>query len=381
MKKKLIIGITSEGSVNLLLGQITFYREMGYDTYLMSPLSERSVAFCENEGCKHLVIQIERELSLLKDLKTLFEIYRLFKKVNPDVINFGTPKISLLGMLAGSILGIPKRIYTCRGFRFEHERGFKRKILIFMEQITSFFAHKIICISPSVEALGEQHNIFSKDKSIVIHRGSSNGVNLELFNPQIRAYCIDKSNLQLEYELKDKFVFGFIGRMIDRKGINELFEVFCDLYSTNKNLRLLLVGPFEMSQISDKKLVYKIDQHPGIINHGKVRQEEVPSLMLIMDVFVLPAWWEGFGNVLVQAAAMGIPVISTFGTGTIDAVQDGFNGILVPVKDKEKLKEAMIMLLEDEEMRNRLAQNGLAWAKNFDRHIIWKELINIYQSK
>ena len=97
-----------------------------------------------------------------------------------------------------------------------------------------------------------------------------------------------------------------------------------------------------------------------------------------MDVFVLPAWWEGFGNVLVQAAAMGIPVISTTGTGTIDAVSDRFNGILIPVKDKKKLHEAMSKLAEDESLRQQFGANGLVWAKNFNREMIWQELHKIY---
>jgi glycosyltransferase involved in cell wall biosynthesis len=378
--KKLIIGITAEGSVNLLLGQLAYYKSMGYQTYLMAPYSERSAAFCKNEGCEHLIIDIEREIAPWKDLKTLVQMYQIFKKVKPDVINFGTPKVSLLGMIAGAFLRIPKRIYTCRGFRFEHEKGMKRKVLITMEQITSFFAHQVICISQSVKEMGLKNQIFPQQKTIVIHKGSSNGVNLSLFNPNEASYHLVKETLQEKYLFKDTFVFGFLGRMVDRKGINELFDVFCELYQTNNKLRLLLVGPFEMSQIADKKLVEKINQHPGIINYGKVKQEEVPCFMLAMDVFVLPAWWEGFGNVLVQAAAMGVPVISTFGTGTIDAVHDGFNGILVPVKDKEKLKEAMVKLMEDDQMRNLFAKNGLTWAQNFDREMIWNELQKIYQS-
>jgi hypothetical protein len=147
LNKKLIIGITAEGSVNLLLGQLAYYKEQGYETYLMAPYSERSAAFCKTEGCVHLVINIEREISPWKDLKTLWQIYQLFKKVKPDSINFGTPKVSLLGMLAGAFLGIRKRIYTCRGFRFEHEKGVKRSILIKMEQITSLFAHHVISIT------------------------------------------------------------------------------------------------------------------------------------------------------------------------------------------------------------------------------------------
>ncbi len=378
--KKLIIGITAEGSVNLLLGQLAFYKSQGYETFLLAPYSERSAAFCKNEGCEHLIIDIEREISPLKDLKTLLKIYTIFKKIKPDIINLGTPKVSLLGMLAAFAVRVPKRIYTCRGFRFEHEKGNKRKVLIAMEKITSYFAHKVICISNSVEDLGIKHQIFKKNKSIVINKGSSNGVNLSLFNPNDLNFQNVKNELQQKYNLENKLVFGFLGRIVDRKGINELYEVFSEMYSVNENYRMFLVGPFEISQIDDKSLIEKIDNHPGIINYGRVKQEDVPGFILTMDIFVLPAWWEGFGNVLVQAAAMGIPVISTTGTGTIDAVSDGFNGILIPVKDKIKLKEAMSKLAEDERLRQQFGKNGLVWAKNFDREIIWQQLEKIYQS-
>jgi glycosyltransferase involved in cell wall biosynthesis len=378
--KKLIIGITAEGSVNLLLGQPQYFHEQGYQTYLMGPLSERSAAFCRNENCEHLIIDIEREISPWKDLKSLWEIYLIFRKIKPDIVNLGTPKVSLLGMIAAFAVGVPKRIYTCRGFRFEHESGAKRKILIAMEKITSFFAHDVICISNSVEKLGLKHQIFKKEKAIVIHKGSSNGVNLSLFNLNELKYQNVKHELQHKFNLKDKFVFGFLGRIVDRKGINELYSVFCTLYETNKNLRLLLVGPFEMSQIADQFLIEKIDQHPGIINYGRVKQEDVPGYLLAMDVFVLPAWWEGFGNVLVQAAAMGLPTISTTGTGTCDAVSHGFNGLLIEPKSENQLHEAMETLYTNKELSQQFAKNGLVWAKNFDREIIWEGLDSIYKS-
>jgi glycosyltransferase involved in cell wall biosynthesis len=377
--KKLIIGVTAEGSVNLLIGQLSYFKNLGYQTYLLAPYSERSAKFCRDEGCVHLVINIERGISLWKDSKTLFQIIKIFRKVKPDIVNLGTPKVSLLGMIAAFLFRVPKRIYTCRGFRFEHEKGLKRRVLITMERITSLFAQQVICISNSVKELGLKNKIFPENKVIVIRRGSSNGVNLSLFNPREPRYHEVKLRLQAKFQLSDKFVFGFLGRIVDRKGINELFHVFNELYKRNENSRLLLVGPFEMNQIEDKSLVESINKHPAIINYGKVNQEEVPALMLAMDVFVLPSWWEGFGNVLVQAAAMGIPVISTMGTGTIDAVNHGYNGILVPVKDKNKLKNAMVKLSEESETRIKFAENGLLWAQNFDRIMIWNEMHGIYQ--
>lgn len=379
--KKLIIGITAEGSVNLLLGQLTYFKSLGYETYLLAPYSDRSANFCKKEGCTHLIIDIEREISLWKDLKTLIKIIKIFKAVKPDIINLGTPKVSLLGMIAGKILGIKNRIYTCRGFRFEHEKGLKRNILIGMEKITSLCAHQVICISNSVQKLGIESKIFSNKKSKVINKGSSNGVNLELFNPLNPSYIIKKEEIIKEFNLENKFIYGFLGRIVDRKGINELYTVFCKLYKDNQNCRLLLVGPFEMDQISNKSLLEKINSHPGIVNIGRVLQDEVPPYILTLNVFVLPAWWEGFGNVLVQAAAMGIPVISTTGTGTIDAVSNNYNGILTTPKSEIELELAMIKLLLNREITQEYGKNGLEWAKNFERTIIWNGMNQLYSNR
>lgn len=376
-QKKLIVGITAEGSVNLLLGQLAYFKSLGYKTFLLAPYSERSAKFCKDEGCKHLVIHIERDISLWNDIQTLFQIIKIFRKVKPDIVNLGTPKVSLLGMIAAFILRVPKRIYTCRGFRFEHETGFKKKILIWMEKITAYCAHDVICISHSVRDLGLEFGVFGEKKSFVINKGSSNGVNLELFD---RSTLIqqDLEDLQKKYNLTDVFIYGFIGRIVDRKGINELVEVFKELYQNNPRLRLMLVGPFEMDQIANKNLINEIDAHPGIINIGRVLQHEVPNYLAMIDVFVLPAWWEGFGNVLIQAAAMGIPVISTDATGTKDAVSNEFNGLLVPIKDNIALRKAMIRLETDKDLRIQMGNNGIDWAKNFDRQMIWNEMNKLY---
>jgi len=378
MNKKLVVGITAEGSVNLLRGQLLHFKSLGYDTYLLAPYSERVLNYCKEEQCQHLCINIAREISIWQDIKALIIIISIFKKINPDIVNVGTPKMGLLGMIAAKLLGVKKRIYTCRGFRYEHEKGLKRKVLIIMERVTSLCANEIVCISPSVKELGISDGIFNTNKCQVIFKGSSNGINTDRFNPNV----VDESaklSLLKELGLSNSFIYGFVGRLIDRKGISELFKAFEIVYATDENIRLLIVGPLEFEQISDKDLVHKLQNHPAIVMPG--RTDNVPLYLSILDVFVLPAWWEGFGNVLVEAAAMGIPVISTKGTGTRDAVGDGFNGILVDVKSTNQLADAMIEIKNNDEKRLRMGKNGIEWAKNFRNETIWNGLNEIYQNK
>ena len=374
--KKLIVGITAPGSVILIDGQLQYFKELGYKTFLLAPKSQKVLDYCKREGCELLSVDLEREISIIKDFKALVQIIFHFIKVRPDIINLGTPKVSLLGMIAGKITGVKTRIYTCRGFRFEHEVGKKKQILLCMEKWTSNWSTKIICISESVKKLGLENNIFSQNKSIVINKGSSNGFDLTKFNKKSVSQANTnekKSELGLT---EDIFVFGFVGRLIDRKGIKELYTAFDQLYQKNFNFCLLMVGPIEYTQITDKDLIEKYNTHPGIKMVGS--QSDVPLFLSLMDVFILPAWWEGFGNVSVQAAAMGLPVIGTDVTGSRDAVSKDYNGLLIKSKSFEELKNAMIQMYENNELRNKLGTNGIEWAKNFESKMIWDGMDSIY---
>ena len=375
---KLVVGITAPQSTVLIRGQLKYFVENGYEVYLLAPKSDITQAICEEEGATLISVQMKRDISIFNDFNVLFKIFSLLYKIKPDVVNFGTPKVSLLGMIATLFLRVPRRIYTCRGFRFEHELGFKRKLLILLEKITALSAHRVVCISKSVQELGIKNRIFDDVKSLVINKGSSNGVNLELFSKS-KVSPIDIDFLKKKYNLENKFIFGFVGRIIDRKGISELYESFSRLYKDSPNIRLLLVGPLEENQIGNKNLINQINNHVGIINIGKVSHEEVPKYLSLMQVFVLPAYWEGFGNVLIQAAAMGVPVISTYSTGCKDAVKDNFNGELVNIGNIEDLTSVMLKFSKDFDLLKKYSENGVKWSENFSQELIWSGLHNLYQ--
>lgn len=375
-RKKLVIGITAPQSIILLKGQLKFMAENGFDVYLLAPETEETKEFCEVENATLLPINIEREIDPISDINTLLQLIRIFRKLRPDIVNLGTPKVSLLGMIAAKLMGIKKRIYTCRGFRFEHEAGRLRNILVMAEKITSRFAHRVIAISESVRELGIKENIFDGEKCVVIHKGSSNGVDLDAFSPEI----IDKDDI---YRLKNKlgidnhFVYGYVGRIVKRKGFSELYEAYCELYEKDEKMKLIVCGKPYSDQI-DESIVKNAENHPGVTMTGLIPFEDVPLYMSLFDVFVLPAYWEGFGNVLIQAAAMGIPVISTHATGCKDAVNHGFNGELIEPKNVDELKNKMLFLKKNTELRKKYGRNGLEWSKNFKGEVLWNEMAKIY---
>jgi glycosyltransferase involved in cell wall biosynthesis len=375
-KKKLVLGITISGSTPLIKGQARFFAENGYDVYLMCPKDAKSIKYCEDEGCILLPINIERYINPVKDILTVLKIINKLKRLKPDIVNVGTPKMGLLGSIGAYLAKVPKIIYTCRGLRYEHEKGFMRKLLITTEKIPGKLCHKIICISPSVKKQAIKDYIFKDSKIVVFKKGSSNGINLNKFSlNSLNTETIKE--LKIKYNLKGKFVYGLVGRLIDRKGINELYEAFDDLSNNNSNLKLLLVGKSDKSQLHDRSLIEKIKNHKSITWVGW--QDNIPLYMSLIDVFVMPAWWEGFGNSYLEAAAMQKPVIGTNGTGCIDAIKKDFNGLVIPIKKVEPLKKAMLKYYLDSDLRRIHGENGLKWVKNFKPEDIWQEQKKLYE--
>jgi glycosyltransferase involved in cell wall biosynthesis len=367
--KKLVIGITAPQSTMLLKGQLKYFVSKGYDVYLLAPKYSQTIEFCKKEGATLLPIFIKREISPLHDLRSLFQIIAIFRKVKPDIVNLGTPKVSLLGMIAAKIIGVKKRIYTCRGFRFEHETGGLKKLLIFLEKVTASSSNKVLCISQSVKDLGVENGIFSEKKSIIINKGSSNGIDLRVYNKE-NVNDLKLQGLKRKYNLEDKFVFGFLGRIVERKGFKELIDAFDRVYQNDKNVKLLVVGRPYYDQI-DKATIEKANLHPGIEMVGLVDYEETPYYYSLMDVFVLPAYWEGFGNVLIQAAAFGLPIITTNVTGCKDAVLDKYNGTHIQTKNVDILYKTMLEFQNSPELLLKYSLNGLKWVNNFKPETIW----------
>ncbi len=363
-------------SIILLEGQLRFFVHQGYDVYLIAPETDEVLVFCKNEKCKLLPVKINREISVIKDIQALFQIIQHLLKVQPDIVNVGTPKMGLLGTIGAFVTGVKKRIYTCRGFRYEHESGIKKKILVLMEKITASLAHVVVCISPSVKKRGLEDNIFKEEKSVMIGKGSSNGLDLSKFcKSSIDLQRVEK--LSVELGIMSRFVYGFVGRIVDRKGVKELYEAFCQVNAKYPDTFLIVVGKANLEQVRDYSLIEQMEKNTNV--HLAGFQTDVPLYMSLFDVFVLPAWWEGFGNTLIQAAAMGLPVISTNVTGCKDAVKDGFNGLLIESKRVDELQEKMKLFYEDNELRNRLGRNGIQWAKEFNSEKIWFGIKEIYE--
>lgn len=370
-KKIIILGVTLGGSSRLLDDQPKYFKNLGYEVFLMSQDHVKEIMFCKKEGIRHLPLSITNDISLLKDIITLFQIIVYLRKIKPDIINFGTPKISLLGMIAGFFCRVPKRIYSCWGLRFETESGLKKNILLFTEKLTVFFATMVVYISRSSYQICKNNNLVNESKVVFIGRGSSNGVNTDIFSID-RVNFKDRSFLVSKYNLSEKLVIGFVGRVTRDKGVYELVDAFEKLHDKYPHLILIMMGHIKCDEAFEQRFL----AHPGIIHIPF--QDNVPLYMSLFHIFILPSWREGFPNVPIQAAAMGLPVVVSDATGCIDSVNKDVNGLVFKVRDKESLYNALLYYIENDDKRVEYGQEGLKWAKEFSQESIWEGLNQLY---
>jgi glycosyltransferase involved in cell wall biosynthesis len=230
----------------------------------------------------------------------------------------------------------------------------KRRVLQFSEKLAAWCAHVVLCNSESLLEEAKGLGIAGRDKLCVIGDGSSNGVNVERF-------CPGEDSVRSIYGIPaDDPVVGFVGRLTRDKGVLDLIVAFEGLLATVPNAWLLLVGWFDESEDALSVVEREwINSHPRVVRTGFV--DDAALYYRAMDVMVLPTWREGFPNVVLEAGASGIPVISTLSTGSRDAVLPEVTGLLIPPGYPEAILEAMLDLLGNRERRLKMGKAAHAW--------------------
>ncbi len=324
-------------SLNLLLKNQLKMLNQQFEVVALSAPGDDLKFVGMREGVRTIEVPMKREISLIDDLVSLYELVKVFRRERPTIVHANTPKGSLLSMIASFICGVPFRIYTVTGLRYETEYGKKRSLLIWMERLTCKCASHVIAESGGVKAMIVKDKICSK-KVNIIGNGNINGIDNDFWNPG-KVDPISLMALRHEYGISSvDFVYIFIGRLVTDKGVNELVRAFKLL--DVKNSKLLLVGPLESDLDSlDKDVLSDIQSNPNILTSGY--QSDIRSFLGVSNILVLPSYREGFPNVLLQAGAMGLPVISTAVNGALDVIVDGKNGKIVEKRNVVALKEAM----------------------------------------
>ena len=365
----------------LLKGQHRFMKEKGFEVLGVSSAGAELDDVKEYEGIPVVVLEMTRTISPLKDLKALWQLYKLCKKEKPIIVHSHTPKAGAVGMLGAKLAGVPLRLHTVAGMPLLEATGTKRKILDVVEKLTYACATKVYPNSQGLYDFILQKNYTQKSKLKVIANGSSNGIDTTFFAPeQVSSIQIEELKNQLGITSND-FVFVFVGRLVGDKGINELVKVFSqhtNNYSSLTTHKLLLVGSHEseLDPLAPETLQI-IANHPDIITVGF--QKDVRPYFAISDVLVFPSYREGFPNVVMQAGAMGLPCIVSNINGCNEIIIEGQNGVIIPVKTTEAIQRAMQKMIEDKDYYNQLKQNARSMIQSrYEQKVVWNAILEEY---
>jgi glycosyltransferase involved in cell wall biosynthesis len=350
----IVVGITNAQTCLVLRGRLRMLCEAGFRVTLVSSPGELLHSTAAQEGVQSVAIPMRREIAPLSDLLALLRLVCLLWRLKPDMTEFSTPKAGLLGSIAAVLCRVPARVYFLRGLKLETSIGIRRRILLAAERIASACSHTVICNSASLLELALVLRIAPESKLRVLGNGSSNGVDIERFHPgpdRLRA------SLGLP---EDAEVIGFVGRLTRDKGVPELVEAFDSILAQKPSARLLLVGWFDAAEDAlGRALRLRIESHPRIHLTGFVA--DTAPYYRVMDVMVLPTWREGFPNVILEAAATGIPVVTTLATGSRDAVVPEVTGLLIPPGYPVAICESVLRLLRNPAWRRKMGWAARAW--------------------
>jgi glycosyltransferase involved in cell wall biosynthesis len=361
----------------LLAGQLEGMRGEGFDVTVVSSPGAELGAVGSREGVATVSVPMARAINPVADAVALARLLRVFRARRPDLVNAGTPKAGLLGMIAARITRVPVRIYTLRGLRLETTTGATRSVLAATEWVAAACAHRVVCVSASVRARMIDLGLARAAKSLVLGPGSSNGVDTQRFRP---AEPAERAQARSALGLPpDACVVGFVGRFTRDKGIEDLLGAFTRVVvPAVGSARLLLIGDFEEGDAVPAAVRERLRDTPGVHFAGFV--SDTAPCYRAMDVLAFPSYREGFPNAPLEAAASGLPIIGYAATGTVDAVVDGVTGTLVPVGDADALGAALRDTLGDYALR---AAHGHAGRKRvvreFRREVVWARWAAFYR--
>jgi len=340
--------------VNQLSSHIYNLKEKGMRVTLVTSAGEELQEFLNDDSIQVITIEIPRKIELWADLKALVLIVKLFSMHKFTIMHSTTPKAGLLCAIAAKITGIPVRLHTFTGQVWATKTGLMKNLLQFLDKI-------IVQLSTHcyVDSLSQQQFLIdsgiAKKKALSIYgKGSLAGVDLKRFS-QDRFSSAFKTELKKTLDIKGSdFILTFIGRLIRDKGIYELLASFEQLQKKFADIQLILLGPMEASE-SDL-LRDKINNLSNVHWLGNVRQPE--QYLSITDVLCLPSYREGFGTVVIEAAAMGVPTVGTEIPGLVDAVDNNVTGNLVRVKDITELSKTLETLVCDDTLLQQMKKSA-----------------------
>lgn len=362
MRKRICFCTTISGTIKSFLIDFANYlvENENYDVSFICN-SDDSLFDYTNEHIHYFPIKMKRGLSF-DGPWVIWQFYKIFKREKFDIVQYSTRNASTYGSIAARMAGIKVRLYCQWGLMFIALKGFMYHLMKFDEWLVAHNATHIETESFSIYERSIEEGIYKKEKSEVIWNGSACGVNLDKYDMS------QKSKWRKEYREKynipqNAIVFGYCGRITRDKGLNELFAAFREIIETQKReAYLMIIGRNDRAETIDSKLFSWAKQCHKVIFTGFTK--EVCQHYSALDVFCSLSYREGFGLVVIEAAAMGVPGIVTDCPGQRDTIEDQVTGISVPDHNVDKVVIAMNKCIDNPNWVEQLGNNARTAVEN-----------------
>lgn len=349
MRKKICFAVTLGGTYKSFLLDLSHYliNEHNYDVTVVCD-DDDSMNELTNEHLHYIPVKMKRGLSF-DGLAATFRLYKIFKREKFDIVQYSTRNAGTYASIAAWMAGTKCRLYCQWGMMFIALKGFKRFLLWLDEKIITKVSTVIESESFSMYETAIEHGIYKKEKASVVWNGSACGVNIEKYEMQKKAAWRKEVREELGIS-EDARVFGYCGRITRDKGLNELFAAFKRVVE-DKNRKadtyLMIIGRDDHSETINPELLAWAKSSPYVKFTGYTTN--VPKYYSALDVFTSLSYREGFGLVVIEAAAMGVPGIVSDALGQRDTIEHMKTGYLVHTYNVENVVEAMYFFIDNPE--------------------------------
>ena len=335
-----------------------------YETALVSGPSTGSEGEIESKALRlgvdlTIIPELVREVSPIIDLKALYKLCRFIKKGKYDIVHTHSSKAGIVGRLAGELAGVPIIIHSPHSHIFYGYYGkFLSIVFVWIEKIFALFTDRIFTLTSIGKREHIEYGVGPPSKFTVVHSGVplEPFLNVKVNKNQSQIAKQDANHKRQEFGLNENdIVCIFVSRLVPVKGHQYLISAIPEVLENVPSAKLVLVGDGELRDELEQRAL-NLGVKDSVIFTGL--RHDVPELLAMSDLFVLSSINEGMGRVLVEAMAVGLPVVATRVGGVPDVVVDGETGILVPSENSKALASAIVKLLKDENMRQRMGEAG-----------------------
>jgi glycosyltransferase involved in cell wall biosynthesis len=374
-RKRVCIIVSTPLIVHFFLRQHLHNVAARFNSTLVTGSPDETLQHEYSQTVQIVALPIERDISPLRDLVALWGLLRLLRRSHFDLVHTITPKAGLLGMIAAWIARVPIRLHTFQGQVWLTRRGVMRQLLRSFDRLVARLSTHLLAVSPSERTFLIEDGIVPMGKVQVIGYGSATGVDLRRFKADSEVRTSVRESLGVPLDAR---VVLFVGRLTRDKGVFDLAEAFKRLAVRRPDVFLLFIGPDEEGL--EPKLRETVDAHQARVRFiGYTHEPE--RFFAAADILSLPSYREGFGNVIIEAAACAVPAIAARIYGITDAVIDSVTGLLHTPGDTQELATMLERLIDDEALRTQLGQHAQKRVKReFTQELVCGALLHHYEA-